>query len=152
MEQNIELGEYCLATKGDDGEAWDHWAVGFYGGRTEHGRHILVDDIGNRIRYSGFRRCAKVSRAFGEYLLKNAKELESAGTKLWDLLDSGLNTESKGVGHEFYAIMVKRRDGKVYADLAKTTQFIYLDRENAERDLPGYPGHHVVKLIAYVEG
>jgi len=56
---------------------------------------------------------------------------------------------------EFYTIMHKRQDGKVYADLHKTNQIIYLTKEDAEEDL-NYDDHykkyyHVVKLIASLE-
>jgi len=51
--------------------------------------------------------------------------------------------------------MHKRQDGKVYADLHKTNQIIYLTKEDAEEDL-NYDDHykkyyHVVKLIASLE-
>jgi hypothetical protein len=59
---------------------------------------------------------------------------------------------------EFYVIMVKRQDGKVYADLHKAIdEKIYLTYEDAEKDLNegglygGYFNknyHHIVKLIA----
>jgi hypothetical protein len=58
---------------------------------------------------------------------------------------------------EFFVIMLKRQDGKVYADLHKTTEKIYLTYEDAEKELNGgesYEGyfhkdyHHIVRLIA----
>ena len=58
---------------------------------------------------------------------------------------------------EFYVIMLKRQDGKVYADLHKTTEKIYLTYEDAEKELNEgelYGGyfhknyHHIVRLIA----
>lgn len=55
------------------------------------------------------------------------------------------------VGHEFYVIMVKRQDGKVYCDLAKTNEHIYLNIKDAEEDLKNYPHHHVVKMVAYLD-
>lgn len=61
------------------------------------------------------------------------------------------------VGHEFWTIMVKRRDEEVYCDLAKTNQKIYLNEEDAEKDfhdLSSYYGegfYHIVKMIAYLE-
>ena len=57
------------------------------------------------------------------------------------------------VGHEFYTIMVKRRDGEVYCDLAKTNQYIYLTKEEAEEDFTYYSGfnHHIVKMVAYLD-
>jgi hypothetical protein len=58
---------------------------------------------------------------------------------------------------EFFVIMLKRQDGKVYADLHKTTEKIYLTYEDAEKELnegglyEGYyckDSYHIVKLIA----
>ena len=58
---------------------------------------------------------------------------------------------------EFYVIMLKRQDGKVYADLHKTTEKISLTYEDAEKELNEgelYGGyfhknyHHIVRLIA----
>ena len=55
------------------------------------------------------------------------------------------------VGHEFYVVMVKRRDGKVYCDLAKTDERIYLNKEDAEAVTKYYVNHHVVKMVAYLD-
>lgn len=90
----IETGSYCLATKWSDGEAWDPWAVGFYEGEIFEGRFSVVDEKSNRFRHGGFRRCQVISCSQGSYLLKNAKELELAGTRLWDFLPS-LDKETK---------------------------------------------------------
>ena len=56
---------------------------------------------------------------------------------------------------EFYVIMLKRQDGKVYADLHKSTQQIYLTKEDAEGAFKyfGYQdSYHIVKLIACLDG
>ena len=56
---------------------------------------------------------------------------------------------------EFYVIMLKRQDGKVYADLHKTDQVIYLTEEDAyvvwnkSKHFKEY--YHVVKLIACLD-
>lgn len=56
---------------------------------------------------------------------------------------------------EFYVIMLKRQDGKVYADLHKTNQKIYLEYEDALEDLNNTEHfkeyYHIVKLIAHLE-
>ena len=55
---------------------------------------------------------------------------------------------------EFYVIMQKRRDGKVYADLHKTTEQIYLTYEDAESAFKFFEyqdSYHIVKLIATLE-
>jgi len=60
--------------------------------------------------------------------------------------------------YQFYVVMQKRRDGKVYADLHKTTEKMYLDKVNALQALLAMgdlaPHFHVVELFAVtgVEG
>jgi len=58
---------------------------------------------------------------------------------------------------EFYVIMLKRKDGKVYTDLHKTTLKIYLNYEDAEYEFDNgglsegsfYKDYyHIVKLVA----
>ena len=58
-------------------------------------------------------------------------------------------------GHEFWVIMLKRRDYRVYADLHKTNQKIYLTYEDALGDF-NCDGHfkeyyHIVKMIATLD-
>ncbi len=56
---------------------------------------------------------------------------------------------------EFYVIMLKRQDGKVYADLHKTNQIIYLTIEDAYDEWNNNEHYkeyyHIVKLIASLE-
>lgn len=55
---------------------------------------------------------------------------------------------------KFYVVMQKRSDGKVYADLHKTTSTIYLDKEEADQALEQYEHkscYHVVPILAQVE-
>lgn len=56
------------------------------------------------------------------------------------------------MAQSFYVIMQKRGDGKVYADLHKTTEKIYFFKEEAERDLEAMdvlaPHFHIVELVA----
>ena len=51
--------------------------------------------------------------------------------------------------------MLKRQDGKVYADLHKTDQFIYLTEEDAYEELNNNKHfkeyYHIVKLIACLD-
>jgi len=53
---------------------------------------------------------------------------------------------------EFYVIMAKRQDCKVYADLHKTNQVIYLTIEDAYEEWNNTEHYkeyyHIVKLIA----
>ena len=57
---------------------------------------------------------------------------------------------------EFYVIMLKRQDGKVYADLHKTNQVIYLTIEDAYEEWNNTEHYkeyyHIVKLIACLDG
>lgn len=52
----------------------------------------------------------------------------------------------------FYVVMQKRRDGRVYADLHKTTERIYLTPDDARAALDADPElrpyRHVVELVA----
>ncbi len=54
--------------------------------------------------------------------------------------------------YEFFVVMQKRRDGKVYADLHKTTEKMYLMRLEANQALKDMgdltPYFHVVRLFA----
>lgn len=56
---------------------------------------------------------------------------------------------------EFYVIMLKRQDGKVYADLHKTNQHIYLTIEDAYEEWNNSEHYkeycHIVKLIACLD-
>lgn len=86
---DIQKGEYVLATKYNDGDPGDNWAVGFYLGSFEHfgqTRHMIGDKDGNSFRHNGFRRVGKIDQDFGEWLLSVSKELERSppGTvNLW---------------------------------------------------------------------
>jgi len=83
------LGAYVLATKYDDGDPGDHWAVGFYAGPHATGRHLVMDAHGHLFRATGFRRVAVITPAIGAWLLDAARVLEQApaGTvNLWQML------------------------------------------------------------------
>lgn len=63
--------------------------------------------------------------------------------------------EPKPVGHEFWVIMLKRTDGKIYTDLPKTDGQMYLEIEDAVVALNKHPQkecYHIVKMIANLEG
>lgn len=56
------------------------------------------------------------------------------------------------MAQSFFVIMQKRGDGKIYADLHKTTEKIYFFKEEAEKDILKLnelaPYFHVVELVA----
>ena len=54
---------------------------------------------------------------------------------------------------EFYVLMLKRADGQVYSNLAKTTMQIYLtpaDAEIAMQELTAPGSWHIVKMMAHI--
>lgn len=82
------VGDYVLATKWDDGDPGDHWALGFYNGERE-GRHYVLDGTGQNLRANGFRRVARIRKDVGKWLLEIAPHLELCppGTvNLWTML------------------------------------------------------------------
>jgi hypothetical protein len=86
---DIEKGAYVLATKYDDGDPGDAWAVGFYIG-WEGDRHLVGDEHGKSYRANGYRRVrAGLRLEVGKWLLECAEALERSppGTvNLWDML------------------------------------------------------------------
>jgi hypothetical protein len=85
------LGDYVLATKYDDGDPGDMWALGWYDGmQDDQGRHYVKDNEGKQIRGNGFRRVARIRKDVGRWLLEvAAKPLERCppGTvNLWTML------------------------------------------------------------------
>ena len=74
----MEIGDYVLATKFEDADPGDNWAVGFYDG-MRHGRHMVIDNDGNQIRHGGFRRVGLISYEVGTWLMNvAAKVLEAS--------------------------------------------------------------------------
>jgi hypothetical protein len=55
----------------------------------------------------------------------------------------------------FYVIMLKRQDSKVYTDLHKTNQIIYLNYEDAVEHFNNSEHYkeyyHIVKLLATID-
>lgn len=85
-----EIGDYVLATKYDDGDPQDHWAIGFYSGITSdhyiEPRYDIVDSNGQLFRQNGFRRIKKISQARGRWLLERREQIEMSGRSLWGWL------------------------------------------------------------------
>ena len=84
-----DKGDYVLATKFNDGDPGDNWAVGFYD-REENGRHFVTDNNGNQIRASGYRRVGRITTEYGNWLLGvAAKVLEQSppgSVTLWGMM------------------------------------------------------------------
>jgi hypothetical protein len=82
-ESRLKKGDYVLATKWHDGDPQDAWCIGFFD-QMQGERFIVVDGEGKRFRYNGFRRAEAVTQQQGEWLLKNARLIETTDNGLWD--------------------------------------------------------------------
>ena len=82
-----EIGDYVLATKYNDGDPQDHWAIGFFDGLTsphyKEPRYNVQDGAGNQFRGNGFRRVKKISAERGEWMLKNKNLIELSSFSVW---------------------------------------------------------------------
>jgi len=90
----LKKGDYVLATKYSDGDARDHWCVGFYDGESRD-RHFVVDSSGNSFRASGFRRVKKITTTRGKWLLDSSQSIELSGKSVWAWLRAPM--QSKGL-------------------------------------------------------
>jgi len=80
-------GDYVLATKYEDGDPGDQWAVGFLQHVVTHAdydrRFVVVDVNGEPFRANGFRRAEKVSGVRGGWILKQKEQIEAGDASLW---------------------------------------------------------------------
>lgn len=86
----ITIGSYVIATKYDDGDPGDPWAVGYYLGPTENGRHLVGDEDGKSYYAKGYGRIrAGLREDVGRWLIANCELLERAPPgmiNLWGML------------------------------------------------------------------
>ena len=99
----LNIGDYVLATKWNDGDPNDMWALGYYNGETD-GRHYVLDAMGMNLRANGFRRVARIRPDVGHWLLNDAAQvLERCppGTvSLWSMLtEYAFDLSSNGIKH-----------------------------------------------------
>lgn len=85
MADNLNQGDYVLATKWSDGDPADPWAVGFLSETIEE-RYIVVDSQGKSFRSEGFRRARKISAERGKWIFDHQEEIEMSGKSLWGWL------------------------------------------------------------------
>ena len=88
LDTNVEIGDYVLATKFNDGEIGDHYCVGYLSGmlpRISRDRYDVVDSYGNLFRGNGFRCCIKISESQGKWFVdKMNKDVGSlSGQSIW---------------------------------------------------------------------
>lgn len=80
----LEKGDYVLATKWNDGSPFDQWCIGIYDGLSSDGRrHYVKKTNGEQFRVVGFRRCEKISKKRGEFILSFLNSLEISRKSLW---------------------------------------------------------------------
>jgi hypothetical protein len=83
------VGDYVLATKWSDGDPHDQWAVGFLKEidirASGDVRYHIIDNSGNLFRGNGFRRIAKITPKFGNWLVKHSKDIDNGNRSLWSL-------------------------------------------------------------------
>lgn len=80
----VEVGEYVLATKYEDGDPCDHFYVGFVSGYTNHGRYLVCDNDGVNQRANGFRRAEVISAEEGAKLVALMPYIgDKHGKSLW---------------------------------------------------------------------
>jgi len=81
---SVDVGDYVLATKYDDGDPCDHFCVGFVSGYTRHHRYMIVDNEGNNQRSNGFRRVGKLTSDEGRQLVELMPTIEGErGPSVW---------------------------------------------------------------------
>lgn len=86
LTKTLQIGDYVLATKYQDGDPNDHWVVGFYDGtlpKTTGDRYMVKDADGNQFRSNGFRRVKRISKERGGWILANQENIMFAGRSLW---------------------------------------------------------------------
>lgn len=98
MNNELNEGDYVLATKYSDGDFGDQWCVGAYS-HAESGRHYVIDDNGKQFRMNGFRYARKISHFVGVFICKNAPMGDSEplpyveSFNMRDLLDNAYEAE-----------------------------------------------------------
>jgi hypothetical protein len=76
----LDKGDYVLATKYDDGDPLDGYAIGFfdsYLGKGSGYRYMIVDSAGRQYRGNGFRRAERISYEMGDWLVANRAAFEA---------------------------------------------------------------------------
>jgi hypothetical protein len=79
---NFSIGDYVLATKWNDGSSKDDWCIGFFKTFNKD-RYYIVDLNGNSLRVNGFRRCKKISKKRGEFILSKIDLIQMSSKSLW---------------------------------------------------------------------
>ncbi len=93
MTETPDIGDYVLATKWDDGDPGDPWAVGIYHGqhpRKHDVRHLVGDEDTETFYANGYRRVGRITEEYGIFLLSISDVLERqsppGSVNLWGML------------------------------------------------------------------
>jgi len=83
--KDLKPGDYVFASKYEDGDPLDGYAIGFYDGTLAKVpvRYMVVDADGNQFRGNGFRRVQKVSTRRGNWLVDHWSEMEASCRSVW---------------------------------------------------------------------
>jgi len=81
--KNFKKGDYVIATKYEDGDPKDHFAVGFFDSMTWHNRYNIVTSEGELFRGNGFRKAKKISQEIGTKIIANFKDIEQSDKSVW---------------------------------------------------------------------
>jgi hypothetical protein len=108
--EDIQPGDYVVATKFSDGDPSDHWCVGFYSRTIRKGealeRHVVLDGAGKPFRLNGFTRMERISDKAAEWILQVGPPLEgrpSIEPSIWTLLhcrETILEARAQGAAEE----------------------------------------------------
>lgn len=102
----MNTGDYVLATKYQDGDPGDGYAVGFYDRCYDHfgqTRHMVVDNEGKQFRGNGFRRCEPINDAEGRWLIEHFPEFQP----MWS---EEVNGEDRMCGKSVWDWLAEARD------------------------------------------
>jgi len=96
----IAIGDYVLATKYNDGDPKDGWAIGWVGSITNHFnsiRYIIVDATGTVIgRANGFRRAKRISWEKGAWIVNHATAIEKwYSYSMWTMYRTSMENLAK---------------------------------------------------------
>lgn len=102
----MEKGNYVLATKYQDGDPGDQYAVGFFDGmlpKIGGDRYLVVDNEGNQFRNNGFRRIEPISDAEGRWLIERFDQFRP----MW--IEEDENGEDKMCGKSVWDWLAEAR-------------------------------------------
>lgn len=108
----LKTGDYVLASRCEDGDVGDHWAVGFFRGMTRHDppRYDVEHLDGTLLRGNGFRRAERIPPELGSRLLDHSKrgEIKGGDKFIWDIADHLM----KLIPHPYD--LIRHLSGRVY--------------------------------------